>query len=134
MKYRNKHYFELGTLPFILFPVIGLTIALTLWISEPSPPMHIPYGYGTHLSSPHIDEDKLKYYADALNPDIDDCEKAVFDYTRDTVLVLTGPDFLKVAPGMRKVLYRTRQGILNTIDVPVTQLTEISVDSTDVEE
>jgi len=132
MKYRNKNYFELGTLPFILFPVIGLTVGLTLWISKPSIP--IPYGYGTPFSSSDIYEDKLKPYVDALNPDIDDCEKAVFDYTRDTVLVLTGPDYLKVAPGLRRVLYRTKQGILKTIDLPVTQLTEISADSTDVEE
>jgi hypothetical protein len=48
--------------------------------------------------------------------------------------MLKGGDLFTSAPGNRKVIYQTRQGALATIEVPLSQLTEISGDTSAVNE
>jgi hypothetical protein len=48
--------------------------------------------------------------------------------------MLKGSDLFTSAPGRRKVIYKTGQGALATIEVPLSQLTALSGDTSAVNE
>ncbi|MBS7565553.1 hypothetical protein KHS38_14160 [Mucilaginibacter sp. Bleaf8] len=131
MKYRNKHYLAMRHLPLVLIPVIALTILGTLLIDQ-RVSGRFPYKFEGTV--PDFDKDKISAYGDPPDIDGEDCEKAIFDFTGDTVLMLKGSDLLTNPPGRRKVIYKTKQGTLATIEVPQSQLTEISGDTSSVKE
>lgn len=130
MKFRNKHYFEIGMLPFILIPVIALTVGLTLWFGGSHGDKYaLPYT-DANYNKPLSPKDKLAIYEDKDNDELDDNDQAVFTFTGDTVLVLSDSDPLKNPPDSYRVLYKNKQGNLQVIDLPEAALLKVNADTT----
>lgn len=124
MKYRNKNYMGIGVLPFILFPVVVLTIGLTLWINNPStdkPPRASP------LSEPNLAAAREEMLADT--PEFNTGDEALFNFTGDTVLVLSQPESLAELEEEVRVLHKTPQGSFETVDLPQNWLVKLPTDS-----
>jgi len=122
MKYRNKNYIETGILPFILLPVVVLTIGLTLWINNSfidKPPHAWPLAE-THL--PTAREDLL-----ADTPEFNTGDEALFNFTGDTVLVLSQQDVS--TDDEVRVIHKTPQGGFETVDLPDNWLVKIPTDT-----
>jgi hypothetical protein len=128
MKMREKHYFEIGILPIILIPVIGITIGLTLVFSQPKTDTFSYPKYPKINSMPIAD--KLAAYNDDDEDTIPDAKKAYFTFSGDTVLILPETDPLKTDDGYSKVLYKNQQGNFKTINLPTSALQEIPADTT----
>jgi hypothetical protein len=132
MKFRNKHYFEIGMLPVFMLPVIAVTIVLTLWAGGiyerkyPAPP-----DFPEHLSGTFSPKDKLALYENRDTTDLAENDKAVFTFTGDTVLILEDGDPLKGPSDSFKVLYKTPQGNLQTIDLPEAELSKVPADTSE---
>jgi hypothetical protein len=133
MKLRDKHYFEVGMLPFILIPVIAVTVGLTLWISDSHHETYPEPAYNKNWKGPVAADDKLKFYDNAAGDyEFEENDSAVFTFTGDTVLILSQPDPLKEPADFYKVLYKNLEGDLQTIDLPEAELKKFAADSTEV--
>jgi len=129
MKFQTKHYFEIGILPIILLPVIALTFGLTRWWDHRSNSKP-ETGFSRPLNWPDPpDPEKLAQFNKPLEPDTDYCERAVFEFTGDTVLALNGPTFDEVPVGLQKILYKNKMGTFKLIDLPVSELKVLEPDS-----
>jgi hypothetical protein len=128
MKVRQKHYFEIGILPIILIPVIGITVALTLLFSKPKTDDFSYQKYQNINTKPIAD--KLAAYNEDDEDTIPDAKKAYFTFSGDTVLILPETDPLKTDEGYSKVLYKNQQGNFKTINLPTSSLQEIPADTT----
>lgn len=130
MQERQKYYFEIGILPIILIPVIGVTVALTLLFSKPKTTDDFTFPkYGSGYHTP-LGDDKLAAYNAVDDDTIPDAKKALFTFSGDTVLILPETDPSKIDPGFSEVLYKNQQGSFKTIKLPTAELQEIPVDTT----
>jgi hypothetical protein len=124
MKYRNKNYIGAGTLPLIMLPVIAITIGLTLWISD---------DFNDKSSDFHpLPRTNLIAEREALladTPEFQTGDMALFNFTGDTVLVVTQPDSLAELSEEVRVLHKTAQGNLETVDLPEGWLVKLQTDT-----
>jgi hypothetical protein len=128
MKYRNKNYIGIGMLPLIILPVITITIGLTLWISEANQDKtadFYPFPK-TNLIASH--DDLL-----ADTPEFKSGDEALFNFTGDTVLVVTQPESLAELEEEVRVLHKTKQGSLETVDLPENWLVKLQTDTVPAE-
>jgi hypothetical protein len=127
MKYRNKNYIGAGTLPLIMLPVVAITIGLTLWISDAfndKPANFHP------MPSMNLVADREALLADT--PEFQTGDMALFNFTGDTVLVVTQPDSLAELSEEVRVLHKTVNGTLETVDLPGNWLVKIPADTVPV--
>jgi hypothetical protein len=123
MKYRNKNYIDVDLLPFILVPTIAITMGLTLLghgAANHNPPDNYPLPKTSLLAG---NEDLLADTSEFKTGD-----EALFNFTGDTVLVLSQPDSLALEEEVR-VLRRTPEGNLEAVDLPENWIVKLPVDT-----
>jgi hypothetical protein len=122
MKYRNTNYISLGTIALFLIPIVGITVMLTLTLSDVF--QHNPLNDYTKPKTSLIDTD---YNLPADTPEFQTGDQARFNFTGDTVLVLNQAQSLN--DDEVRVLYKSPQGSFQTVDLPDNWLVKINTDS-----
>jgi len=128
MKYRNKNYISLGTIFLFLVPIIGITVLLTLTLSDFFPPKSLD-DYLTPKTSLAAKE----YDPPIDTPEFQTGDQARFNFTGDTVLVLAQPESYLEDDEQTRVLYKTPQGNFQTLDLPDNWLVKIPTDTVPVQ-
>lgn len=124
MKYRNKYYISTGSLPWIILPIIVMTILATYLINDSfhSKP---PGFYAAPRTDSVEDSDDM-----ALDtPEFKTGDEALFRFTGDTVVVLGQPEPLAMSVEEVRVLRKRPNGNLETADVPQNWLVKLNADT-----
>ena len=124
MKYRNKYYINIDSLPWIILPIIALTAFTTYALNDTfhSTPMDL-------YPRPRTD-----YVADTNDmpldtPEFQTGDETLFKFTGDTVLVLGQPEPLAISVEEVRVLRKRPNGNLETADVPQNWLVKLPTDT-----
>ena len=122
MKYGNKNYISLGSLPWIMLPIIALTALATYALSGTfhAKPMDLYPRPRTDLVADS--EDKP-----VDTPEFQTGDEALFNFTGDTVLVLSQQDVL--TGDEVRVLYKTPRGSFQTVNLPDNWLVKVNADT-----
>lgn len=112
----------MGTFCLFLVPIIGLTVMLTLTLDA----------FFNDKSSegyplPKTDLTARAYELPIDTPAFQTGDQALFNFTGDTVLVLSQPDSL--SQDEVRVLYKSSQGGFQTVDLPDNWLVKINTDT-----
>src|SRR6266700_5616554 len=123
MKYRNKYYISIDSLPWIILPIIALTALTCYALSDTfhSKPMDLYPAPRTELKG----DDNFPIDT----PEFQTGDEALFNFTGDTVLVLSQPESLTESGEEVEVLHKTPQGNLETVDLPENWLLKLPTDT-----
>ena len=121
MKYRDKNYISLGTCFVLMLPIIVFTALLTYCLSGTfhTKPRDVEQTSRTALK----DDDNLPIDT----PEFQTGDEALFNFTGDTVVVLSQQDVL--TGDEVRVLYKTPQGSFQTVDLPDNWLVKVNADT-----
>ena len=124
MKYENTNYISFGSLPWIILPIIALTALTCYALSDTfhSKPMDL---YPTPRTDLVADSDDTP----VDTPEFQTGDKALFKFTGDTVLVVTQPETMAILDEEVRVLRKTPQGNLETVDLPENRLVKLTTDT-----
>lgn len=124
MKYRNKHYISTGSLPWIILPIVVMTMLATYLINDSfhSKP---PAFYAMPRTNSVADSDDTPLDT----PEFKTGDEALFKFTGDTVLVLGQPEPLAVSVEEVRVLRKRPNGNLEPADVPESWLVKLNGDT-----
>lgn len=122
MKYGNKNYISFGSLPWIILPIIALTALATYALSGTfhSKPMNL---YPTPRTDLVADSEDMPIDT----PEFQTGDEALFNFTGDTVLVLSQQNVL--TDDEVRVLFKTPQGSFQTVDLPDNWLVKVNADT-----
>jgi len=122
MKYENTNYISFGSLPWIILPIIALTALITLFLSGTFYAKSADL-YAKQRTDSIADSEDLPVYP----PEFQIGDEAFFNFTGDTVLVLSQQDVL--TEDEVRVLFKTAQGSFQTVDLPDKWLVKVNADT-----
>ena len=123
MKYENTNYISVGTCFVFLLPIILFTASLTYCVSDTF------HSKPTDLYPTPRRELKGDDNFPIDTPEFQTGDEALFNFTGDTVLVLSQPESLTESGEEVEVLHKTPQGNLETVDLPENWLVKLPTDT-----